>query len=497
MRVLLIYFSQTGYLLPAPPIGLSYIAKATRAAGHAVEMLDLLFSRNPDGDLRPVLRTFRPDVVGISVRNIDNLTQQRSEWHLDELSRRLSEIRRECHAKIVLGGPAINILGASALSGLDADFAMTGESEVGFPMLLSALETHGRYDHIAGLCYRDGDTIVATPSMRLNGFGSSGMEEWIDWRAYERRGGTWAIQSMRGCPMSCIYCPFPSLEGRVSRRRPAEEVVDEIERVMSTRRPRTFEFVDSVFNIPQEHALSICETIIRRRLKVNLSAMGVYPSAVSEELFPLMKRAGFNSMMIAPEAGNDVMLLSLGKGFTMESVHRTARLARQSGIPCAWFFMVGGPGETRETIESTVSFAERHLNWKDCLTIFTTGIRILGGTELARIAMEEGELSPGTDLTKPVFYVSPQVNSDWIVDRINRAIRVNGAIVHAADQGDSFWNRALYAGLYWAGLAPPYWRFLPRILRFPPVHRMHLRHPLAPKPPGDRVSSTARSLTAE
>ena len=138
--------------------------------------------------------------------------------------------------------------------------------------------------------------------MRLNGFGSSGMEEWIDWRAYERRGGTWAIQSMRGCPMSCIYCPFPSLEGRVSRCRPAEEVVDEIERVMSTCRPRTFEFVDSVFNIPQEHALSICETIIRRRLKVNLSAMGVYPSAVSEELFPLMKRAGFNSMMIAPEA---------------------------------------------------------------------------------------------------------------------------------------------------------------------------------------------------
>ncbi len=493
MRVLLIYFSQTGYLLPAPPIGLSYIAKATGAAGHAVEMLDLLFSKNPAEDLRTVLRKFRPEVVGISVRNIDNLTQQRSSWHLEELSLRLAEIRKECRARIVLGGPAINILGASALADLDADFVMTGESEVGFPMLLAALETHGRYDQIAGLCFRDGDTIVATPSRRLSRFGSSGMEDWIDWRAYERRGGTWAIHSMRGCPMSCIYCPFPSLEGRISRRRPTEEVVDEIERVMSTLRPRTFEFVDSVFNIPPEHAMSICETVIRRRLKVNLSAMGVNPSAVSEELFRLMKRAGFNSMMITPEAGNDTMLRNLGKGFAMESVHRTARFARQSGIPSAWFFMLGGPGETRETVESTVSFVEKHLNWRDCLTIFNTGIRILGGTELARIAEHEGILARGEVLTKPVFYISPQVNPDWIIDRINRAIRVNGAIVHSADQGESFWNRALHAGLYRAGLAPPYWRFLPRLLRFPALHRIRLRHPLAPKPSGDGILSLQKT----
>jgi len=497
MRVLLIYFSQTGYLLPAPPIGLSYIAKETRAAGHTVEMLDLLFSKDRDGDLSSVLRAFRPDVVGISVRNIDNLTQQRPEWHLDDLRRTLARIRKETGAAIVLGGPAIKILGASALTGVEADFAMTGESEVGFPMLLAALESRGRYDGIAGLCYRDGDAIVATPSIPLSRFGSSGMEEWIHWPDYERRGGTWAIHSMRGCPMSCIYCPFPSLEGRVSRRRPAEQVVDEIERVMRTRGPRTFEFADSVFNIPVDHALSICEAIIRRRLKVNLSTMGVNPATVTEELFTLMKRAGFNSMMITPEAGNDPMLHSLAKGFTMEHVRRSARLARKSGIHCAWFFMLGGPGETRETVESTVSFAEQHLNWKGFLTIFTTGIRILGGTELARMAVAEGVLSQGEDLARPVFYLSPQVSSDWIIDRINRAIRVNRGIVHTADQGESFWNRILYEGLYRAGFAPPYWRFLPVILRSPLVHRLRLRHPFAPEPPGDRVTSIARSLTAD
>jgi len=89
--------------------------------------------------------------------------------------------------------------------------------------------------------------------------------------------------------------------------------------------------------------------------------MGINPSSVSPELFALMKRAGFNSMMITPEAGNDGMLRNLDKGFDMQDVRRAARLARASGLHSTWFFMLGGPGETRATVDETLRFVKEEV----------------------------------------------------------------------------------------------------------------------------------------
>ncbi|HLE44925.1 MAG TPA: radical SAM protein [Methylomirabilota bacterium] len=477
MRVLLVYSNQAEHLLPAPPVGLSYVASATRAAGHEVRFLDLL----PRGDARQALgealRAFDPEVVGLSVRNIDNVVHQRLTHHLGALARLVGLVRERSRATIVLGGPAISILGPRALERLDADFAVVGEGEVAFPALLAALRDGGGYAAIDGLCWREGGQVRATAPARLARFGASGMEAWIDWPAYEAKGGTWTIQTKRGCPMSCSYCAYPAIEGTATRRRPAAEVVDEIERVRARVGPRTFEIVDSTFNVPAEHALELCWEIVRRGLRVNLTAMGVNPRATSPELFDLMRRAGFNSMMITPEAGNDTMLRNLRKGFDMADVRRTARLARESGIASAWFFMLGGPGETRETVEETCAFVEEHLRWRRCLTIVMTGIRILPGTELARAAVEEGYLAGDRDLAEPAFYLSPLVSEAWMLDRVNRAIARCPGIVHAAEEGGPIYGRLLPRALYRLGVAPPYWRFLPWLLRLPPLPTLRRLRP--------------------
>jgi radical SAM superfamily enzyme YgiQ (UPF0313 family) len=475
MRVLLVNSNQARDLLPAPPIGLSYVATAARRAGHDVRVLDLLDRGRPLDAVREAVQTFAPEVVGISVRNIDNAVHQRPTWYLGELPWVIAAIRQESTAAIVLGGPAVSILGATALTRLDADFAVVGEGEHTFPRLLAAMETTRRYHGIEGLCYRVGDTVRCTPPSWLPHFGASGMEQWIDWPAYERQGGTWAIQTKRGCPLHCGYCAYPMVEGRTGRMRPVVEVVDEIEHIMACVGPRTFEFVDSTFNVPPEHAHRICQEIIRRRLKVNLTAMGVNPLGVSETLFSLMRQAGFNSMMITPEAASDVMLRNLCKGFTVDHVHCTARLARESGIAAAWFFMLGGPGETRETVEQTMSFVERHLNWRGCVSIFMTGIRILPGTDLARLAASEGYLPPERNLAEPVFYLSPQVDEQWMLERINRAIRACPGIVHAAEEGRSHYEYVVDRALQVLGVPPPYWRFLPLLLRIPPVPTLRRR----------------------
>lgn len=476
LRVLLVYTNRTRILEPTPPIGLSYIATATRDAGHEVRFVDLMVSRNPHGDLRRALREFQPDVVGVSVRNIDNVVAQRVAWHLGELDAVLATARASSAARVVLGGPAISILGAAALERLDADYAIVGEGEVAFPELLSALAGRRAIDGISGLCHRVNGSIQSIPPVRQESFGRSGMGDWVDWRAYERGGGTWAIHTKRGCPLQCLYCNYPVMEGHRLRQRAAAEVVDEIEEVLAKVGPRTFEFTDSTFNVPESHARGICEEVIRRKLRVNLSAVGINPLTVSEELFTLMKRAGFISLVISPDSASETMLGNLRKGFSVEHVRNTAQWARESGIRCTWFFLFGGPGETNATAEETVAFVEEHLNWKRFLTVMMTGVRILPGTGMARHAVASGYIAADRDLCDPMFYFSPALDEAWLLGRINRAIGRCPTIAHGAEENGSAAERWFNRALYWMGAAPPYYRFLPTFLRLPPLPALRARN---------------------
>ena len=469
MRVMLVYSNRARILEPTPPIGLSYIATATERAGHEVKFVDLMMSRDPEGDMRRALTEFKPDVVGISIRNIDNVVPQRLSCHLGEIGAMIATIRELSKAKIVLGGPAVSILKSSSLERFDADFAISGEGETSFPQLLGALEYGESLLPIAGLSYREGNQLRYNEAMRHSKFSSSGMENWVRWKSYERGGGTWAIHTKRGCPMHCIYCNYPGMEGHELRRRSVTDTVDEIEHIQNTVGPRTFEFTDSTFNIPSSHAVEICKEVIRRKLKVRLSAVGMNPLGMTEELLELMPKAGFISMVITPDSASATMLKNLQKGFTMNHVIRAAELARKSKIRSTWFFLLGGPGETETTVEETVSFVEQHLNWNRCLTIFMTGIRILPGTDLAKHAVKEGLLSPDSDLVESTFYFSPQLSEQWVLNRINQAIGRCPTIVHGAEENGSGAERFFNGALHWLGVAPPYWRFLPTFLSIPPL----------------------------
>jgi hypothetical protein len=138
--------------------------------------------------------------------------------------------------------------------------------------------------------------------------------------------------------------------------------------------------------------------------------------------------------------------------------------------------LLGGPGETQETVEQTVSFVEGHLNWPRSLTIFMTGLRILPGTTLARYAVTNGYVTADRDLTEPTFYFSPQVSERWVLDRVSRAIARCPAIVHGAEESGSKAERVFYKVLHQLGVAPPYWRFLPFFLRIPPLPYLRARH---------------------
>jgi radical SAM superfamily enzyme YgiQ (UPF0313 family) len=494
MRVLLVYANPTRDLAPAPPLGLSYVASATRAAGHETRLLDLALRDDAEAGLRAALRDSAPEVIGFSVRNIDNVMHQRLERQLSETARLVAAAREACPgAQIVAGGAAISILGEAALQPLGVDWIVRGEGEAAFLALLAALERGENPGAIPGVQGR-APQPPAERAPSLHHFGPSGMQQWIDWSGYEKLGGCWPIQTRRGCPMQCSYCAYPVLEGAGLRFRPPGEVVDEIEAVIAAVGPRAFEFVDSTFNVPEEPAKALCREIIRRGVKARFTTMGFNPLGASAALFDLMREAGFHAVMITPESASDVMLKNLRKGFTRAQVEKAARLARDSSISRAWVFMLGGPGETRETVEETVSFAERELGGKNSVVIFVTGIRILPGTELAGQAMEEGHLPCDWNPAEPSFYFSKEVTEAEMLARVNQAIAGHPHILHMAEEGATKDSRRLNERLHRLGVAPPFWRFLPWLFRSRRVATFRKRYPMFTGEPAPALARTRKPV---
>jgi radical SAM superfamily enzyme YgiQ (UPF0313 family) len=377
-----------------------------------------------------------------------------------------------------VGGPAISILGATALDRLGADFAIVGEGEDALPMLADAIRGRSAFDDVPGLLGVRGSANLCNGPSRFPTFGASGLETWIDWGPYDRAGATWPIQTRRGCPLRCTYCTYPTIEGTTTRTRDPEDVVDEIERVSQMVRPRAFEFVDSTFTVPVRHAEEICEQILRRDLDVRLSTMGGNPIGIDLPLLLLMKRAGFNSIMVTPESASETMLARYRKGFDVRQVEAASDAVRASGLPSAWFFMLGGPGETETTVDETLEFIRRHLSRPDCLVVVSTGIRVLPGSDLASDAGVRDVI--GT--REPSYYLSPKVEEAWILHRINETIAACPNVVHACEDGANVLQRVAERALCAIGVAPPYWRHMPRLLALPPIPWLRARHPAAGRP---------------
>ena len=121
---------------------------------------------------------------------------------------------------------------------------------------------------------------------------------------------------------------------------------------------RDIEIVDSVFNAPLEHAMNVCEALARVRHRARLQCLELNPLSLDDSLLAAMERAGFVGMGITLESASDPVLRGLKKGFTTREVHHAAEAVRRHGIPCAWIFLLGGPGETEETVKETLRFAE-------------------------------------------------------------------------------------------------------------------------------------------
>src|SRR6476469_6306104 len=327
-RVLLVSTNRERQPYPVVPNGLACVASALEAAGHTVSFLDLCFAREPLATAAGAARTFVPDIIGVSVRNIDNSDAIALRHYTPEARSVLHALRAAApQAKVVAGGAAFGVAPEALFRDLGVDYAVAGDGERASVALVDALSSGRPIEALPGLVRDRNGTVVFTPpgeDADLDSLPRPSLHRWIDLARYQRHGATIPIQTKRGCVYKCVYCTYRNVEGWGYRTRLPELVADEIAELKIKAGVRHFDFVDSTFNSPPGHALQVCEAITRRKLDVQLDTTNFTPASASSELLRAMKTAGFRSLGITAESASDPVLEKLEKGFDATRVREVA-----------------------------------------------------------------------------------------------------------------------------------------------------------------------------
>ena len=423
MNVLLVATNRERSPYPVAPLGTLCVAAAARDAGHAVDFLDLGLASSPQKTLRQALRKNGYQAVAFGIRNLDNCWAFAPKLYFDEV-RELAETVRDCfQGPLILGGTGFSVSPHGWMSRLKATCGVIGEGERAFPEVLARLEAGRSLDGIGGVITAPKSNVplaaLSAPTVARLSELPLPAHDLCNYAAYVRNGGFVSVQTKRGCPFQCIYCIYPQLEGRRYRLRSPEAVVREVEDVAVRSKVRQFFFVDSVFNDPREHALAICRELGRRRLPVRWSAF-CNPAGFDAELARAMKQAGCDAVEFGQDVASAKMLEALRKPFGQEETRIALQAARDAGLPFVIYLLFGGPGETWADVEDTQNF----LN--DCApahAVFATfGIRVYEGTQLAEIAVREGQVKPDFDLFEPAYYLSPGL-ADRTIENLDRIAR--------------------------------------------------------------------------
>jgi len=170
-----------------------------------------------------------------------------------------------------------------------------------------------------------------------------------------------------------------------------------------------FYFVDNTFNLPLSYALELCRCLTALGLPITWRCI-LYPHAVPDELVKAMAEAGCVEVSLGFESGSTAVLRAMNKRFEPEEVRRISATLATHGIRRLGFLLLGGPGETKESVKESVNFAESL--GLEMLKV-SVGVRIYPRTALARIAVEEGMLSADENLLFPRFYLRPELEG-WI-----------------------------------------------------------------------------------
>lgn len=408
MKILLISANTLKVPYPVYPLGLDYVAGALDSA-HQVKIADMNEFSSPSG-LSDMVREFSPDVAGLSIRNIDNTDTLNSRDFLAEYKSLIHLIRENSSAVIILGGSGFTVFPGEFMQALNADYGVIGEGEK-LPLLLQALENNSEVQTLPGI-------VVSQNNYDDCGPWDKEIRRRFDplispIKFYLEQGGMLNLQTKRGCPYRCSYCTYPHIEGSRMRFFPAKQIAAEARKLQDAGAKYIF-ITDSAFNADYEHSLEVARCFKKAGISIPWGGFFV-PTTPPRHYFQELRAAGLTHVEFGTEALSGTMLQNLQKPFVVEDIFTAHQRALNAGLYVAHYFLLGGPGENRQTLCETLDNVEK---LKQSVFFFFCGIRIYPHTALYDTALREGQITDRQNLLQPVFYRSPHITDKEIMQEV-------------------------------------------------------------------------------
>lgn len=334
-----------------PQTSLAYLA-AMLCDNHSVKIIDCIAEEIDWPKFEEILKEEKPKYI-ITNAITSSLTNDL----------RVSDLSKEIGAKSIALGPHVTNLPEETLVKFpNLDFIVRGEAEVTIKELIDALENNGKLENVIGISYRSDGKIINNKDRPL----IENLDELpiprhdflpLEKHVYPFIGSKFTfVLAGRGCPYLCSFCRQPIMWNRKVRVRSPDSVIREL-KMLKELGVENFLIHSDTFTVNKEIVIELCKKIIENNLDFKW-ACNSRVDTVDKEMLEWMKKAGCWMVAYGIESGSQGVLDNVKKGITLEQSRKAVQLAIEAGIKVYGYFVIGLPGETKETIRDTIEFAK-------------------------------------------------------------------------------------------------------------------------------------------
>jgi len=351
MKVLLINPPYSFDESPTPPFGLMSLAAYILEKGIDIKIVDYIVTPYSQAHVKKIIEEYNPDVVGatavtMNINKAVSILKDYKEGNPD--------------LTIVVGGPHVSFDAENILNNNNhIDYIVRGEGEKTFYESLIAISEGLSFRDIMGISFKENGVnyhndarpfisdinILPYPARQLGQLSK-----------YKALGFPINMITARGCPYRCIFCVGSRMVGRKIRYFDVKRVVDEFE-MLASLGFKQINIVDDLFTSNKKRCMDICDEILRRGI-IHLWNGFARVDSVSLELLQKLKESGCTTLCFGIETGNQEILNTIKKKTTLDKIQRAIDLCNEAGIEPMSSYILGLPGETPETVEKSLEFAE-------------------------------------------------------------------------------------------------------------------------------------------
>lgn len=419
MRLLLVSANRFAVPYPVYPLGISYLLSylQDRLKDFEIRVFDM--NLHSVEEFTHYLKHYNPDFTGVSLRNVDDVSSYSQEFFLTGYKQIIDLIRQTLPETIlIIGGPAFSIFPEELFAYFHPDFGIYGEGEESLHKLLTSIKDGAPDYSIEGLVYQNGNQTVVNPRNHyLCSLDLSFSGDLIQF--YWKKSGMMNLQTKRGCPYECIYCTYPVIEGRKVRTLDPDKIVESLKDLYFNKQINYIFFTDSVFNINRKFNLDLARKILKSGIKIQWGAY-FSPHNITMEELTLFEESGLTHIEFGTESLSDSTLKHYRKHFTVKEIVEVSDMCNEAGIYFAHFLILGGYGETENSITEGFENSKRIMN-----SVFFpyVGMRIYPGTRLYELAVSDGTIDPEDKLIEPAYYLADHIDYGSLKERAEKTGR--------------------------------------------------------------------------